>query len=94
MIDGGRVVAEGTAAELKARVGSETVELRYGDGEALAGAAHLLEGSIADRERLTLRVPGDGTAGRRAPPARRARRPRAASRSGSTSTAPRSTRCS
>jgi ABC-2 type transport system ATP-binding protein len=62
VIDGGRVVAEGTAAELKARVGSETIELRFAAEDELAAAATLLPGAIADRERLTLRVPGDGTA--------------------------------
>ena len=39
VIDHGRVVAEGTAEELKARVGGETLELVFADAEALATAA-------------------------------------------------------
>ena len=62
VLDGGRVVAEGTAAELKAAVGSETVELFFADLGALDDAAQVLEGAHADRERLSLRVPADGTA--------------------------------
>jgi ABC-2 type transport system ATP-binding protein len=57
VIDHGRVVAEGTAEELKARVGGETVELFFGDAETLAAAG--VDG-IADGERLTLRVAVDG----------------------------------
>jgi ABC-2 type transport system ATP-binding protein len=61
VIDGGRVVAEGTADELKARVGSETVELFFGDVEALGVAALMLDGRV-NLERLSLSVPGDGSA--------------------------------
>jgi ABC-2 type transport system ATP-binding protein len=62
VLDGGRVVAEGTAEELKARVGSETVELFFGDAEALGEAARAFAGSPADLERLSLRVASDGSA--------------------------------
>jgi ABC-2 type transport system ATP-binding protein len=62
VLDGGRVVAEGTAEELKARVGSETVELFFGDAEALGEAANAFEGSPVDLERLSLRVASDGSA--------------------------------
>src|SRR5262245_52999447 len=61
VIDGGRVVAEGTAEELKARVGSETVELFFADEPALRDAAAVL-GLGADVRRLSLRVPSDGSA--------------------------------
>jgi len=64
VIDGGRVVAEGTAAELKGRVGSETVELFFADVAALGRAAVTLDDAPADLERLSLRVPSDGSAGR------------------------------
>ncbi len=63
VIDRGRVVAEGTADELKARVGSETVELFFADDARLA-AAHAAFGpsAHADPLRLLLRVPADGSA--------------------------------
>jgi ABC-2 type transport system ATP-binding protein len=62
VLDHGRVVAEGTAQELKARVGSETVELFFADVEALGEAAVVLDGALADLERLSLRAPSDGSA--------------------------------
>ncbi len=62
VIDGGRVVAEGTAQELKSRVGSETVELFFADVETLGEAAVSLDGAPVDLERLSLRVATDGSA--------------------------------
>jgi ABC-2 type transport system ATP-binding protein len=62
VLDGGRVVAEGTAQELKARVGSETVELFFADMEALGEAAVVLDGARVDLERRSLSVAGDGSA--------------------------------
>jgi ABC-2 type transport system ATP-binding protein len=62
VLDEGRVIAEGTAQELKARVGSETVELFFADLEALGEAALVLEDASVDLERLSLRVAGDGSA--------------------------------
>jgi ABC-2 type transport system ATP-binding protein len=62
VIDGGRVVAEGSADELKARFGDETVELFFADVEALEAAARALDGAHAEPERLCLRVPSDGSA--------------------------------
>jgi len=61
VLDRGRVVAEGTADELKARVGSETIALTFADEDALLEAAREVGGHV-DVERLTLRVPGDGSA--------------------------------
>ncbi len=61
VIDHGQVVAEGSADELKARLGSETVELFFDDLEALETAALCVDG-VAEPERLRLRVPSDGTA--------------------------------
>ncbi len=57
VIDHGRVVAEGSAEALKARVGGETLELFFADAERLAAAE--IAGH-ADHERLTLRVAVDG----------------------------------
>ena len=44
VIDHGRVVAEGTAEELKARVAGETVELFFADAETLAAAVERVGG--------------------------------------------------
>ena len=60
VIDHGRVVAEGTAAELKARVAGETVELGFADAAALAAAAARVGGRADD---LCLHVPVDGPDG-------------------------------
>jgi ABC-2 type transport system ATP-binding protein len=62
VIDGGRVVAEGSADELKARLGDETVELFFADAAALDEAARTIDGAHAQLERLCLRVPSDGSA--------------------------------
>jgi ABC-2 type transport system ATP-binding protein len=61
VIDHGRVVAEGSADELKARLGDETVELYFADALALEAAERAVGGS-AEPERLCLRVPSDGSA--------------------------------
>ncbi|MCK9894210.1 ABC transporter ATP-binding protein [Frankia sp. AgB32] len=66
VLDGGRLVAEGTAAELKRRVPGGQVLVRFTDAAALAAAAAVHPGASADAEALTLRVPGDsGIAGLR-----------------------------
>ncbi|WP_375002987.1 ATP-binding cassette domain-containing protein [Aeromicrobium sp. CTD01-1L150] len=61
VLDGGRLVAEGTPAELKGQVPGGTVEVTYTDSAALARAAGLIEGAFADQESLTLSVPHDGS---------------------------------
>jgi ABC-2 type transport system ATP-binding protein len=43
VLDRGRKVAEGTPAELKAQVGSDTVELAFADGRVAAAARGVLE---------------------------------------------------
>jgi ABC-2 type transport system ATP-binding protein len=43
VVDAGRVIAEGTSAELKARVGGETLEVTVAGGDALGEAAGVLE---------------------------------------------------
>ena len=57
VLDHGRIVAEGTADELKALVGGEVVELRDGEGALLAelptdGTVHGLRGAVEDIDRL------------------------------------------
>ncbi len=61
LLDHGRLVAEGTPAELKRRVPGGHVELRFADGGALAAAAAVLDVAPDPAgESLVLRVPGDG----------------------------------
>src|SRR3954467_10711319 len=66
VIDHGTVIAEGTAAELKARLGATTIELGFRDDAAAATAARLLAsvgGVDVDGKVLHLSVPGDDGAG-------------------------------
>lgn len=60
VLDGGRIVAEGTPDELKRVVPGGHLRLRFPDAAALATATRLLDGSIADESTLTLTVPADG----------------------------------
>ncbi|MEV7803993.1 ATP-binding cassette domain-containing protein [Microbispora sp. NPDC088329] len=60
VLDQGRLVAEGTADELKRRVPGSHVRLRFTGRHELDAAARILPGSARDDEELTLRVPGDG----------------------------------
>ncbi|QDY79542.1 ATP-binding cassette domain-containing protein [Streptomyces qinzhouensis] len=59
VIDGGRVVAEGTAAQLKSRIGAERVELSFAAAD-LPLARRLFPGDWRDGDRLS--VPVDGAA--------------------------------
>jgi ABC-2 type transport system ATP-binding protein len=58
VLDGGRLVASGTPAELKRGVAGGHVRLEFADGAALDAAADLFPGSARDDEALALRVPG------------------------------------
>jgi ABC-2 type transport system ATP-binding protein len=60
VLDHGRIVAEGTAEELKRRIPGRHVELRFADLDALQAAANLLE-AADDEDTLSLQVPGDGS---------------------------------
>jgi ABC-2 type transport system ATP-binding protein len=62
VLDGGRIVAEGTPAELKARIPGGHIELAFADRAGLDAAAAVLEPMARDDDALTLQVPGDGTA--------------------------------
>jgi ABC-2 type transport system ATP-binding protein len=61
VLDNGRIVAEGTPAELKRRIPGGHIELHFADPDALRQAAGLLGTAEPDPEQLTLQVPGDGT---------------------------------
>ncbi|MFD5174829.1 ATP-binding cassette domain-containing protein [Nocardia sp. NPDC058379] len=60
VLDQGRIVAEGTAEELKRRIPGSHVRLRFADATELATAARILPGATPDQDALTLNVPGDG----------------------------------
>lgn len=61
VLDGGKLVAEGTPAELKRQVPGGRVDVTYADPAALATAAGAIEGATADEESLVLSIPHDGT---------------------------------
>ena len=61
VIDRGRIVAEGTADELKRRIPGGHVRLQFPEPDALHAAAGLLEATSADEERLELQVASDGS---------------------------------
>jgi ABC-2 type transport system ATP-binding protein len=60
VLDHGKLVAVGTAEELKRGVPGSHVRLRFGDAASLDAAASALGGVSRDDEALTLQVPGDG----------------------------------
>jgi ABC-2 type transport system ATP-binding protein len=66
VIDHGSVIAEGSAADLKARLGATTIEIGFRDDTAATTAAGLLAsigGVDRDGKLLHLSVPGDDGAG-------------------------------
>jgi len=60
VLDHGRVVAEGTAEELKRRIPGGHVRLRFADPQGLDAAMSVL-GQVARENDLALRVPSDGS---------------------------------
>ncbi|WP_405181535.1 ATP-binding cassette domain-containing protein [Nocardia sp. NBC_01377] len=60
VLDQGRLVAQGTPAELKRQIPGTHVRLRFTDTSRLDGAARLFPGATRDDEVLTLRIPSDG----------------------------------
>jgi ABC-2 type transport system ATP-binding protein len=61
LLDHGRVVAEGTADELKRRIPGGHVRLRFADARGLDLAMSTLGQGARDDAALTLRVPSDGS---------------------------------
>ncbi|WP_406110230.1 ATP-binding cassette domain-containing protein [Kitasatospora purpeofusca] len=61
VLDGGRIVAEGTAEELKRLVPGGHIRLRFTDPAAHRAAAAALADAERDDAALTLRIPGDGS---------------------------------
>jgi ABC-2 type transport system ATP-binding protein len=62
VLDGGRIIAEGTPAQLKSRVPGGHVEVQLTDAARLAELAAVLPEATVDPESLTLRMPNDGVA--------------------------------
>ncbi|WP_262402043.1 ATP-binding cassette domain-containing protein [Actinomadura sp. CNU-125] len=60
VLDNGRLIAEGTADELKRLVPGGHIELRFADPAALSAAATGLHGAALGEDELSLRVPSDG----------------------------------
>jgi ABC-2 type transport system ATP-binding protein len=60
LLDHGRIVAEGTADELKRRIPGGHIELRFAAQPELESAGRLLAAASRNEEALTLQVPGDG----------------------------------
>jgi len=63
VLDGGRIVADGTPDELKRLVPGGHIRLRFADGAALDAACRLIDGSASDDAGLALTVPSDGGVG-------------------------------
>ena len=60
VLDHGRLVAQGTPAELKRLVPGGHIQLRFADRAGLDAAAAALTASARNDDALTLQVPGDG----------------------------------
>jgi ABC-2 type transport system ATP-binding protein len=60
VLDQGRVVAQGTADELKRRIPGTHVRLRFTTAAELDAAARVLTDGTRDDEALALRIPSDG----------------------------------
>ncbi|MFE1957795.1 ATP-binding cassette domain-containing protein [Streptomyces sp. NPDC059479] len=61
VLDHGKLVAEGTADELKRRIPGGHISLRFADVSGLESAAALFPSVKRDTEALTLQIPGDGS---------------------------------
>ena len=59
VLDHGRIVAEGTPAELKGRLPGAHIRLRFADSASLDKAARQLREGTRDDEELVLRVPNE-----------------------------------
>ena len=62
LIDGGRVAARGTAAELKRTVGGRRLEFVFPGPDSFGEGRRRLVGATADADALRLSVPSDGSA--------------------------------
>jgi len=61
VLDHGRIVAEGTPAELKRRIPGGHIQLRFAGSDALRAAVSVIPNAAPDDDQLILQVPGDGS---------------------------------
>jgi ABC-2 type transport system ATP-binding protein len=61
LLENGKIVAEGTPAELKRRIPGGHIRLQFGDPAGLESAARALGDASRDEDALTLQVPYDGS---------------------------------
>ena len=61
VLDHGRIVAEGTPAELKRRIPGGHIQLQFAEPDALHAAAAMIPDATPDDDQLTLQIPGDGS---------------------------------
>jgi ABC-2 type transport system ATP-binding protein len=61
VLDQGRIVAEGTADELKRRIPGGHIRLQFADPQALESASRILGSAVPDHDALTLQLPSDGS---------------------------------
>jgi ABC-2 type transport system ATP-binding protein len=61
VLDHGRIVAEGTPAELKHRIPGGHIQLQFAEPDALHAAAAMIPNAVPDEDQLTLQIPGDGS---------------------------------
>jgi ABC-2 type transport system ATP-binding protein len=61
LLDQGKLVAEGTADELKRLIPGGHVRLQFTDADGLDAAARTLGEVVRDQEALSLQVPSDGS---------------------------------
>jgi ABC-2 type transport system ATP-binding protein len=61
VLDHGRIVAEGTPAELKRRIPGGHIQLQFAEPSTLRAAAAMIPNATPDNDQLILQIPGDGS---------------------------------
>lgn len=61
VLDHGRLIAEGTADELKQRIPGGHIRVRFADAQGLGTAAGIFGTATRDQDSLTLHIPSDGS---------------------------------
>jgi ABC-2 type transport system ATP-binding protein len=61
VLDHGRIVAEGTPADLKRRIPGGHIQLQFAEPDALRAAVGMIPNAAPDHDQLILQVPGDGS---------------------------------
>jgi ABC-2 type transport system ATP-binding protein len=61
IVDGGRIVAQGSPGELKRLLPGGHIQLQFADARAMGAAARLLDADPGDPETLALQVAGDSS---------------------------------